>query len=82
MIALADITNEVDSLIDELYEVKMEIWQAINRVDNKLYKNILKLRFVYFKPWGYIAQKVNMPSSSVRDRVLSRAISSITQHIV
>lgn len=77
-----DISREVNMLTDELHDVKREIWQAINRVDNNLYKNILKLRFVYFKPWGYIAMKVNMPSNSVRNRVLSRAIISIKQHIV
>ena len=77
-----DISREVDRLTDELYEVKREIWQTINQMDNKLYEKILKLRFVYFKPWGYIATKVNIPSNSVKNRVLSRAISSITQYIV
>ena len=37
-----DISREVDKLTDELYDVKGETWQAINQMDNKLYKNILK----------------------------------------
>lgn len=77
-----DLSREVERLTDELYEVRRATWQAINRVDDKLYRKILKLRYFYFKPWGYIARKVNVPSSTVRDSVLERAIGSITQYIV
>ena len=82
LIKYIDISDEIDRLTDELYNVKRETWQAINQMDNKLYKKILKLRFVYFKPWGYIAQKINISSNTVRNKVLSRAIDLITQYIV
>lgn len=76
-----DVSREVDKLTDELYEVKGEIWQAVNLLDNKLYKKILKLRFVYFKPWGYIAQKVNRKSNTIRYKTMEQAIDSVSKHI-
>lgn len=76
-----DISNEVNKLTDELYEIRKETWHVINQCTNSLYKRVLKLRFVYFKSWGYIARRVNKPSSTVRGRILSKAISSIAQYI-
>ncbi len=78
-----DISAEADKCTDELYEIKQEIWQAVNRIEDKLLRRILKLRFVYFKPWGYIAHKAGRPVSSIKQHLLSKAIQEFvkTQHI-
>lgn len=82
LVRYIDLSREVDKLTDELYDIKRETWQAINRVDNKLYKKILKLRFVYFKSWGYIATHINKPVSSTKQYYLEKAIINFSQYIV
>ena len=76
------ISEEVDRRIDELFKIRVETLRIIKRVDNALYRRILALRYVYFKPWGYIAYKVHKKPDTIRRTILDRAILNITQHIV
>lgn len=69
-----DVSGEIDNMVDELYAIRTETLQAVNQVSNSLYRNVLKLRFVYFKPWGYIAHKVSRSVSSVKQHLLSNAM--------
>lgn len=71
-----DLSNEIDKLTDELYSIKKEILQAINRMDSKFYRKILKLRYFYFKSWGYISHKVNKPVGTLKKSILNSAIKS------
>ena len=77
-----DISNGIDNMVDELYAVRTETLQVINQVSNSLYRNVLKLRFVHFKPWGYIAHNVNKKRDTVRRTILNSAIDNATQYMV
>ena len=47
--------NLVNARIDELYAIKKEILEAINQVDNSVYRALLINRYIQFKTWQQIA---------------------------
>ena len=47
---------ETINKIEELYDVKMEIQQAIYKVDNHTYRTLLLARYINFKTWEQIAE--------------------------
>lgn len=71
------IGEDINQCVSELYLIRVETLRIIKRVDNVLYRRILAMRFVYFKPWGYIAYKVNKPVSSVKQYYLEKAIEQL-----
>ena len=77
-----DISNGIDNMVDELYAVRTETLQVINQVSNSLYRNVLKLRYVYFKPWGYIAHRTGRKIHTVRYKLMDKSIEAATQYIV
>lgn len=46
---------EIDSRIDELFQIKQEIDQAIEKVENTTYRTLLFERYINFKKWEQIA---------------------------
>ena len=77
-----DMEQDINQCVSELYAIRIETRNVINQMDNKLYRRVLKYRFVYFKTWGYIAHKVNKPISSVKQHYLEKSITDLTQYIV
>ncbi len=47
--------DKIDTRIDELYQVKQEIHEAISRVQNPIFRQLLELRYLQFKRWEQIA---------------------------
>lgn len=48
-------TEQIDKRIDELYRIKQEIMEAINTVENSIYRNLLAARYINCKKWEQIA---------------------------
>ena len=46
---------EIDSRIDDLFQIKQEIDQAIEKVENTTYRTLLIERYINFKKWEQIA---------------------------
>lgn len=46
---------EIDSRIDDLFQIKQEIDQAIEKVENTTYRTLLFERYINFKKWEQIA---------------------------
>ena len=47
---------ETINKIEELYDVKMEIQQAIYKLDSSTYRTLLLARYINFKTWEQIAE--------------------------
>lgn len=59
-IAYAAYSELIDKRIDELYEIKAEIMQAINAVDNTVLRTLLTLRYIRFFTWEQIAEEMEI----------------------
>lgn len=55
---VADMEAEINANIDQLLDLKQEIRCLINAVDKPVYRTILELRYLCFKPWGEIADRL------------------------
>ena len=56
---LAELNLQIDRRIDDLIEIKREILEAINDVEDATYRAILIQRYVNMKKWEYIATEMN-----------------------
>ena len=50
-----DMEEEINALIDKLYDKKQEIIKVIEKVDNPIWYNILHMRYIQFKELHEIA---------------------------
>lgn len=82
IIEYTEYSEQINSKIDELHEVKKEILNAIRKVDNDTYKVLLILRYVKFKSWGKIAGFTGKDRNSVKTNIHRGALRAITQYIV
>lgn len=58
-IRYAEYERQIDSRIDMLYRIKQEIRQAIEQVENPIYRTLLIKRYLNFKTWEKIAEEMN-----------------------
>ena len=59
-IAYIDYTQRIDKKIDDLWDIKAEIFDAINRVENNTYRQLLICRYIKFMTWEHIAVKMDI----------------------
>src|SRR5690606_12888611 len=52
---IVDLKNELKKDVDNLLNLKLDIMQKINNIENNDYKLLLMLRYVNFKTWEEIA---------------------------
>lgn len=55
---ISDMEAEINADIDRLLDVKQEIKCLIDAVEKPVYRNILELRYLCFKPWEAIADRL------------------------
>lgn len=51
-------SEKINSRINELYEIKNEIFEAINEVENPTLRQLLILRYMQYKTWECIAEEL------------------------
>lgn len=73
----AEYSRLLDSKIDDLYKIKMEIQEAINQVDNSIYRALLTARYINFKSWEQIAVDLHYSYYHVVKHLRVKAIRSI-----
>lgn len=54
-VAYIDYTRRIDDRTDDLWTVKGEIFDAINRVENNTYRQLLICRYIEFMTWERVA---------------------------
>ena len=70
--------EQVNTKIDELYKHKCRVVVLANKLD-VISRKIIIYRYICFKDWKYISNKINKPISTTRGRLHERAINEIEQ---
>ena len=81
---IADIVAKQEEIrtmmYDELYQqnaLQMEIKQAINKIDNPLYRSLLEQRYLHQKPWWKVAERLHYSEVHCRIKLFDSAISQL-----
>ena len=78
-VCYADYARRIDRRIDELYAVKCEIMDAIARVEDGTLRTLLIERYINFKTWENIAERLGMTEEWIRKRLHRKALEKIDQ---
>lgn len=70
----ASYSEMIDNRIDELYAIKQEILQAINKVDDGMLRTLLIARYINFGTWEHIAETIDVSEKWVRTGLHIRAL--------
>lgn len=83
MIAYADYAEKINQAIDEFIYIRDEVERAINKVENYTYRELLRMRYLEFKEWGYIANKLNLSSSNnARGEIKKAALRAVAPYCI
>lgn len=52
---IVDLENEIDTDVDSLVDLKKEIVNAVNAVENDKYRVLLEMRYLSYQTWEQIA---------------------------
>ena len=66
MIAYVDYAEKINQAIDDFIYIRDEVERAINKVESYTYRELLRMRYLEFKEWGYIENKLQFPPESGR----------------
>ena len=58
IVKIIEMKNEVNADIDQLVDLKAEIMRVIKAVESPEHQTLLELRYLCFKPWKVIANKM------------------------
>lgn len=64
-IRYSDYSILIDRRIDELYDVKRQILNAINKLDDAVLRKLLIARYINFKTWEQISMDLNYGRSHI-----------------
>ena len=76
-VSYADYSMFLDKKIDQLYEIKKEVLDAIAKVDNPVYRALLTDRYINFKKWEQIAVDIGYDYYHTRKFLHRKAIQAI-----
>lgn len=65
MAKVIDLDREIDSDIDALVDLKAEVWEQLDKMEDEVQKTILWLRYAERKTWSNIAATVYFTSRYV-----------------
>ncbi len=71
----------IDKRIDELYAIKTEIAEAINKVEDNTLRTLLILRYIKFYTWEQIALSMNYSYVHVVYNLHSKALKAISERV-
>lgn len=76
IVKLIDLENEIDDDIDALIDLKRETVTVLKTVEDPEQRLILELRYLSYKTWEYIAQRLGYSYRQVH-RIHGQALKSI-----
>lgn len=82
MIAYADYAELINQAIDEYIDIRHEVETAINQVDCYVYRELLRLRYLEYRDWNYIGNKLMKNPNSVRHRIKKAALEAVKNNIL
>ena len=82
MVAYADYAEMINQAIDEYIDIRHEVETAINQVDCYVYRELLRLRYLEYRDWNYIGNKLMKNPNSVRHRIKKAALYSVAAYCI
>ncbi len=83
MIAYADYAEKINQAIDDFIYIRDEVERAINKAESYTYRELLRMRYLEFKEWGYIANKLNLSSSNnARGEIKKAALRAVAPYCI
>ncbi len=82
MIAYADYAELINQAIDEYIDIRHEVETAINQVGCYEYRELLRLRYLEYRDWNYIGNKLSINPNSAKKRVKKRALEAVKSNIL
>ena len=79
-VKMIDLEEEINADIDRLVKLKREIMGVINSVEQPEYHLLLELRYLSYKTWEDIAERMNYSYRQVH-RLHAQALNSLEQAI-
>lgn len=73
----AEYTTFLNDKINQLYNIKKEVLEAISEVDNPVYRALLTDRYINFKKWEQIAVDIHHDYYYTRKKLHPRAIQAL-----
>ena len=58
-VKIVDLNNEINADIDKCVDIKREVMEIIDKVDDPDYYDILHKRYIHFKTWEQIAEEMH-----------------------
>ena len=80
IVKMVDLEEEINADIDRLVKLKREIMGVINSVEQPEYHLLLELRYLSYKTWEDIAERMNYSYRQVH-RLHAQALNSLEQAI-
>lgn len=71
--------DEIEQMKKEYEEIREKVLQNIDSIDNELYRDIMLLRYIYFKKWDDIADILGYSERHLR-RLNNEALDIINLH--
>lgn len=82
MVAYADYAEMINQAIDEYIDIRHEVETAINQVDCYVYRELLRLRYLEYRTWEYIGNKLSINPNSAKKRVKKRSLEAVKSNIL
>ena len=76
IVKMTDMQEEINSDIERLVDMKHEIMHTIYAVENPKYQTLLELRYICFRSWEEIAERMHCTVSNVF-KVHSKALQAV-----
>ena len=81
-IAYADYAELINCAIDEFADIRAEVEKAINCVEGYTYRELLRMRYLEFRTWKYIARKLGMNENTVRGVTRIMALKAVEAYCI
>lgn len=82
---LYDILDEYTKKIEAkkicLLKIKSEIFEAISKIQNPVYRQLLTLRYLRYERWEAIAEEMHYDFDYVRRKLHARALDSVPYNV-
>ena len=75
----AEYSKLIDDRIDELYALRKEILETINRVDDSVSRTLLIGRYINFKTWERISEDMHYSREWITKKLYPKAIKEISK---
>lgn len=79
---LGECDDKINQQIDKLHEVKQEIQDVIDRVDDALLRDLLVYRYICGWKWKRVADKLGKTLSMTKIKLHARALKAVENNIM